>query len=264
MGEIHEVHNRHGANLRGIQLDGRPVMKAPPWLIEVDAEDHAVGFQVSPDDVMAAAARMPLQHTGASPGYAAWNPNPGAQEQVGDTSTDVDELYSNTSAQIRALDAAISACPGISAADRTAWTGYKQGWTTGSGSWAQVKSSTTPRLPFTYLTELLAVDKTYNAMLAVSQQVPTWWAKLQTAGCNATPPPGIPTSGQCGWFDSMLGRCSAPTASPEWASAFKWVAILGIVGLAAWYLGPLVSAAAGAFAHDTGSRSRELTRWRTA
>jgi hypothetical protein len=184
-----------------------------------------------------------------------------------------------TLADARATDAAVQACTSMDPSLKSEWADFLAGLTTWCNT--PIVNFWTPWMPSN---AVVVTGDTGDTMVAWEAQLANWQNTLATACASATasaaaaaaaagqpPPPSVtfpPTFAQLtpttppgppappSWLCSTLGMgCEA-----SWADTLKWLAILGVAGLAAWYVGPLVvtmvGAAAGAVRKHAGEESR--------
>ena len=230
---------------------------------------------VSPADAVHAAqlglGHHPHSHTGASGFYPAFDPYAGAQEMSGATTTgDLQTQLATVGGLMDATDAAVNGCSALPSSDVAAWQGVYRGWGTFRDALTPCVAGMPPgdTTPPSMACISLAGGLNWNgaaAKLASFQQTANAYSQRVHNSCpNFNPPPSPSPSGgggqPCAWFDRALGRCSQQT-DESWAPAAKWIAIAGIVAIAAWAVGPLVAALAGAAATHVGGGKHELEEW---
>lgn len=193
------------------------------------------------------------------------------------------QLEQQVSALMDATNMSVAACAALAPSDVTAWQGVYASWKAFDKAYKDCTSGSAFLNPLECFQLGMAGD--VATQLGVFQQTAQQWQARVAAACPSIQPTPIPspapapTSPQqpgcgfvdtllgrcaqtpCGWWDSMLGRCQQPQpvdTGTSWASAVKWVAILGVIGVAAWYLGPFIATAAGALTAGAGKVKRRI------
>ncbi len=197
-------------------------------------------------------------------------------------STDqIEQLRQQVSSQMDAANLAIQGCSAMSATDVTAWNGIYSTWqafntklqgcTQYGGSGTAVPSvlscsDFSTGFPFyqwspTDLNNYAAQANGYQQR--VKQACPSYQPPPVPIPVppipQPSPAPGPSPSGpgQPGWLCTNIGiGCPAGAPTDTWATAVKWIAIFGILGLTLWYVGPLVAAIAGGTAGAIQRRAR--------
>lgn len=192
------------------------------------------------------------------------------------TAGNVQAEQARTLASAQATDVAVQACTSMSDTLKTAWADFLAGLTTWCNT--PMVNVWTPWMP---ANAVVVTGDTGQTMMAWEAQLEGWQQALaascasSTAAAAATaaaagqpPPPEVtfppelaqlaPTSPNSppttpSWLCTTIGMGCEETS---WADTVKWLAILGVVGLGAWYAGPLivtmVGAAAGAVRERAG------------
>lgn len=180
-----------------------------------------------------------------------------------------------TLASAQSTDVAVHACTSMDPSLKAGWADFLTGLTT----WCS-----TPIVnfwtPWMASNALVVTGDVGDTMMAWEAQLASWQQQLasacaaSTAAAAATTPPGGTPPAQVTFPPGLTqlvspGGSSTPPSTPSWlcqtfgmgcettwADTIKWVAILGVAGLAAWYVGPLVvtmvGAAAGAVRKPVG------------
>jgi hypothetical protein len=161
-------------------------------------------------------------------------------QQVGMTSSDdVDNTIALLAPTLDALNASIKACGAFPASDLAAWNAVVVQWHALTAEWDQDKAGSVSPGPI-YGAGILQRADTIRALMAQ-------YSAILDKACPGqgvpVPQPQAPGGGQPAgsWLCRTLGVGCATSA----ADAIKWAAILGVVGVAAWYLGPLIATVAG-------------------
>lgn len=176
------------------------------------------------------------------------------------TSGEMQALEQQVSSAMDSANAAVLACPTMSPTAVTQWNGIYQAWQTWDANLqpciqgmpaGDVVPPDIQCISSFGLTWASAYAK-LNSYLGTAN---SWQQQVKAACPNYNPPSPGPsgqpsTPGGNSWLCATLGLgCSAPTggsaSTSDWSTAVKWVAILGVVGLAAWYIGPFIAAAMG-------------------
>ncbi len=193
-------------------------------------------------------------------------------------------LEPQVSALMDSTNMAVAACTALSPSDATAWAGVYMSWKAFDKAYKDCTSGEAFLHPLECFQLGMAGDVS-TQLAAFQQTAQQWQARVASAcpGIQPTPSPvpgSTPTPGgqqpgcgmldtilgrcpqmPCGWWDSMLGRCQQAqpaSASTSWAGAVKWVAILGVLGVAAWYIGPFIATAAGVLTAGAGKVKRRI------
>ncbi len=197
------------------------------------------------------ASAPPAQHTGRVWGLI--------------TAGDVQAEQARTLASAQATDLAVQACTSMDATTKATWGLFFADLT----RWCKtpIVNFWTPWMP---ANAVVVTGDTGDTMMAYEGGLATWQGNLAKtcpqsptaivpAGNPpvAAPPVNFPPSlapfnpagnappGPPSWLCTTLGvGCD----QGSWADAAKWIAILGVVGLTAWYAGPLIVTMVGATA----------------
>ncbi len=188
------------------------------------------------------------------------------------TAGDIQTLQAQVSAAMGATDAAVGACAGMTATDRTTWQGLYSGWQ----AWNQTLSGCLSSVPATQYAppDVQCISSfginwgsAYSKLQGYQQDTATWQNRVKAAcpsyqpsptpappgpqgpSSPSTPggggaPPAVP-SWLCSTFGIGCGGAASPASQTTWADAIKWSAILGLGLVAAWYVGPLIATVAG-------------------
>lgn len=156
-------------------------------------------------------------------------------------------LQGRIQSQVAAVNAAIASCAGISPADKTAWRGVYEQWQASDAQWSQVVPS------LGVLTDPLGTGRGqyWDDMNGMLVQVNQWQDRVSAQCGNISPPPKPPEPPNGG-------------GSGDWATAIKWVAILGLAGLTLYFVGPVVAAAAAALAGGIRRRTEGAAEFLTS
>lgn len=188
---------------------------------------------------------------------------PPVRTHAGARESDVASLDALINAQVEATNTMVLACSALQPPDVTAWGGVYQAWQALHNDWLAFKVQQ-DRISWIDVPGILAaqaVDAQYIDKMnaGVSGQSFLVWTRVYqtkvTAMCpGILPPVQPPTPGQppkptASWLCSTFGiGCSngaPPAPTDTWPTAIKWIAIAAIVGVALFYVGPAVAAAAG-------------------
>jgi len=181
---------------------------------------------------------------------------------------DVQDLEGQVSALMDATNGAVMGCAAMAPSDVQAWNGIYSAWQTFdqdlqsciAGVPADQYAPPTVSCEFTYgrnWATALSKLKSYQS------QASAWQARVHAACANYQPLPGPasqPSGGgttaqgswMCRTFGFGCGAAGAPadasaaaSSSVGWPDAIKWAAILGIIGITVWYIGPFIATVAG-------------------
>jgi hypothetical protein len=183
------------------------------------------------------------------------------QQTGANVAGDVSTLETETSGAMEATNVAVIGCTALALGDAQAWATIYGAWQTFDqdlqGCLANVPAGQyAPPTVTCWMAYGMNWASAITKLKSYQSQAQAWQARVHAACPSYNPLPVVvnpqqpPAPAGAGWWCNNLGwGCGGATpagsSSVGWPDAIKWGAILGIIAVAAWYIGPLIATVAG-------------------
>jgi hypothetical protein len=202
-------------------------------------------------------SQFELQVVQSNPGIGAHYAGP--QHLAGAVTTDdIIALEQQVSAVMDATNVAVQGCAQMQQSDVTAWNGIYQEWQTWDGNLKPCIAYSGPSVSPPDLSCMMNFGWNWTSaqtqLNKYASQANAYQLRIKSAcpSYQPTPTPVPNPSGGGGQSSSWLCKtfgwnCTTAPAGggTDWSTTIKWVAVFGIIAVAAWYIGPLIATVAG-------------------